>query len=85
MVENINTRISPPEPFGGARVPGDHSDQANVGFKAMLLYAVVNHDEETIKNVAFKFIDERSLMIALTRTVEGSVRSFVPPRSRRRS
>ena len=53
------------------------SDQANVGFKAMLLYAVLNHDEETIKNVAFKFIDDRSFMQALVRTVEGSVRSFV--------
>lgn len=53
------------------------SDQATVGFKAMLLYAVLNHDEETIKNVAFKFIDDRSFMQTLVRTVEGSVRSFV--------
>jgi prepilin-type processing-associated H-X9-DG protein len=53
------------------------SDQANVGFKAMLLYAVVNQDEETIKNVAFKFIDQQSFMQTLTRTVEGSVRSYV--------
>ena len=53
------------------------SDQANVNFKAMLLYAVVNQDEETIKNVAFKFVDERNLMQALIRTVEGSIRGFV--------
>lgn len=53
------------------------ADQANVNFKAMLLYAVMNHDEETIKDVAFKFIDNQSLMQALVRTVEGSVRSFV--------
>lgn len=52
-------------------------DQANVNFQAMLLYSVLNHDEETVKNVAFKFIDQRSLMTALVRTVEGSVRSFV--------
>ena len=52
-------------------------DQANVYFKAMLLFAVVNPDEETIKNVAFKFIDERNLMQALIRTVEGSIRAFV--------
>ena len=31
-------------------------DQANVYFKAMLLYAVFNPNEETIKNVAFKFL-----------------------------
>lgn len=52
-------------------------DQANVNFKAMLLYSVLNQEEETIKNVAFKFINQASLMQALTRTVEGSVRSFV--------
>src|SRR5476651_2614404 len=52
-------------------------DQANVYFKAMLLYSVLNQDEESIKNVAFKFIDERNLMQALIRTVEGSIRAFV--------
>ncbi len=52
-------------------------DQANVYFKAMLLYAVINTNEESIKNVAFKFIDERSLMQALVRTIEGTIRGFV--------
>lgn len=52
-------------------------DQANVHFKAMLLYSVFNSEEETIKNVAFKFMDERSFMQTLSRTVEGSIRSFV--------
>lgn len=52
-------------------------DQANVYFKAMVLYAVLDQNEETIKNVAFKFIDEKSFMQSLIRTVEGSVRSFV--------
>lgn len=52
-------------------------DQANVNFKSMLLYSVINQDEETIKNVAFKFISDRDLMQALIRTVEGSIRSFV--------
>src|SRR6218665_1223229 len=52
-------------------------DQANVNFTAMLLYSVINSDEETIKSVAFKFIDERNFMQALVRSVEGSVRAFV--------
>ena len=52
-------------------------DQANVNFKAMLLYAVVSSDEDAIKNVAFKFIDDKSLMQALVRTIEGSIRAFV--------
>lgn len=53
------------------------ADQANVHFKAMLLYSVLNHDEDTIMNVAFKFVDSTSFMTALTRSVEGSVRAFV--------
>ncbi len=52
-------------------------DQANVYFKAMLLYAVQNADEETIKKVAFKFINDKDLMQALVRTIEGSIRAFV--------
>jgi len=52
-------------------------DQANVNFTALVLYAVLNHDEETVKNVAFKFIDEKSFMQSLVRTIEGNVRSFV--------
>lgn len=52
-------------------------DQANVNFKSMLLYAVLNQEEESIKSVAFKFIDNRSLMQALVRTIEGSIRAFV--------
>jgi len=52
-------------------------DQANVYFKAMVLYSVINQSEETIKNVAFKFIDERNLMQALIRTIEGTIRSYV--------
>lgn len=53
------------------------ADQANVNFKAMLLYSVIDQSEETIKNVAFKFIDFSALMQTLNRTVEGSVRGFV--------
>ena len=52
-------------------------DQANVNFTALVVYSVINHDEETIKNVAFKFIDERSFNQSLIRTIEGNVRSFV--------
>ena len=52
-------------------------DQANVNFTAMLLYAVINQNEESIKNVAFKFVDDKNLMQALVRSIEGSVRAFV--------
>lgn len=52
-------------------------DQANVYFKSMLLYSVIDQEEETIKKVAFKFISDKDLMQALIRTVEGSIRAFV--------
>jgi len=53
------------------------NDQANVYFKSMLLYAVQNEEEETVKKVAFKFIADKDLMQALIRTIEGNIRSFV--------
>jgi regulator of protease activity HflC (stomatin/prohibitin superfamily) len=52
-------------------------DQANVYFKSMLLYAVQNENEDTIRKVAFKFISDKDLMQALVRTIEGNIRAFV--------
>jgi regulator of protease activity HflC (stomatin/prohibitin superfamily) len=52
-------------------------DQANVYFKAMLLYSVVSQSEDIIKNVAFKFVNQTNFMQALIRTIEGTIRSFV--------
>lgn len=52
-------------------------DQANVDFKSMLLYTVKNQDDDTLRNVAFKFVDEANFMQALVRSVEGSIRAFV--------
>lgn len=52
-------------------------DQANVYFKAMLLYSVIDQDEKNIINVAFKFYDDKNFMQALIRTIEGSIRGYV--------
>ncbi|MBC7382624.1 MAG: SPFH domain-containing protein [Bacteroidia bacterium] len=52
-------------------------DQANVYFKSMLLYSVMDKQDETIQKVAFKFFSEKDLMQALIRTIEGSIRAFV--------
>ncbi len=52
-------------------------DQANVHFKTMLLYSVLDYQEETIKNVAFKFMSESDFVRALARSIEGSIRSYV--------
>ncbi len=77
FVETVAQRISIQNRSADLSFQAITADQANVGFQAMLLYAVVDQEENTIKNVAFKFIDYQSFMQALVRTVEGSVRSFV--------
>lgn len=77
LIEQIYKRISIQNRSVELEFQAITIDQANVYFKAMLLYAVINTNEESIKNVAFKFIDDRNLMQALVRTIEGSIRGFV--------
>ncbi|MCD0487080.1 SPFH domain-containing protein [Pedobacter sp. MC2016-14] len=77
LVELIYSRISIQNRSVELSFQAVTQDQANVYFKAMLLYSVLNHDEETIKNVAFKFVDSNNLMQALIRTIEGSIRAYV--------
>ena len=76
-LEQVNKRVSIQNRSVELEFQAVTSDQANVYFKSMLLYAVQNADEETIKKVAFKFISDKDLMQALTRTIEGSIRAFV--------
>ena len=77
LIEKINKRISIQNRSVELGFQAVTQDQANVHFKAMLLYAVINQEEETIKNVAFKFVDETNFTQALIRTIEGTIRSFV--------
>lgn len=77
LIENIHSRVSIQNQSVELSFQATTLDQANVNFKAMLLFSVLDQNEETIKNVAFKFVDEESFMTALTRTIEGSIRSFV--------
>jgi regulator of protease activity HflC (stomatin/prohibitin superfamily) len=77
VLETIHSRISIQNRSLELSFQAITIDQANVNFKAMLVFAVLNQDEETIKSVAFKFVDDANLMQALVRTVEGSIRAFV--------
>ena len=77
LIEVIHSRVSIQNRSVELEFQAVTIDQANVYFKAMVLYSVNNPDEETIKNVAFKFINEQNLMQALIRTIEGTIRSFV--------
>ncbi len=77
ILEQIYRRISIQNRSVELEFQAVTQDQANVYFKSMLLYAVMNADEETIKKVAFKFISDKDLMQALIRTIEGNIRSYV--------
>ncbi|MBZ0117356.1 MAG: hypothetical protein K8H88_10195 [Sandaracinaceae bacterium] len=77
FVEQVYKRISLQNRSVELEFQAITTDQANVNFKALIIYAVQNEEEETIKRAAFKFIDEKSFMQALVRSIEGSIRSFV--------
>ena len=80
ILESVYKRISIQNRSVELEFQAVTADQANVYFKSMLLYSVLGNEEETIKNVAFKFISERDFMQALVRTVEGNIRAFVATR-----
>lgn len=77
FLEAISKRISIQHRAVEMKFQAITLDQANVYFKSMMLYAVMNHSEEMVKRVAFKFIAQEAFIQALTRTVEGMVRAFV--------
>jgi len=52
-------------------------DQANVKFATMVLYAVSAAEEEAIKKAVFSFASSREFLLALQRTIDGSIRQFV--------
>lgn len=77
FVETVFKRISIQNRSAELEFQAITHDQANVNFKALIIYAVVDENEETIKRAAFQFIDDRSFMQAMIRSIEGSIRSFV--------
>lgn len=77
FVQKVQSRISVQNRSIELQFQAITQDQANVYFKAMLLFSVANDAEETIKSVAFKFIDQESLFTALVKTVEAITRGFV--------
>src|SRR5579864_1909408 len=52
-------------------------DQANVKFSTMVVYAVANADDDTIKRAVFSFAAYQEFQLALQRTIDGSIRQFV--------
>ena len=77
FIETINRKVSIQNRTTELEFQAITQDQAKVGFKAMILWAVADSEEETIKNVAFKFRSDEELITALERSVEGETRGIV--------
>ena len=77
LIENVFKRISVQNRAVELNFQAVTIDQANVHFTSLLLFSVLDDREETVKQVAFRFLTDRDFMATLTRTVEGSIRSYV--------
>ena len=77
MIENVYKRISIQNRSIELEFDAISLDQANVNFKSLILFAAKDENEETLKKIAFRFIDEKSFMQTLVRSIEGSIRAFV--------
>jgi regulator of protease activity HflC (stomatin/prohibitin superfamily) len=80
LIEQIFKRISTQNRSVEIEFQAITQDQANVHFKALILYAVLDDSEEMVKKAAFKFVSEANFMQTLIRSVEGSVRGYVATR-----
>jgi regulator of protease activity HflC (stomatin/prohibitin superfamily) len=80
LIEQIFRRVSTQNRSVEIEFQAITQDQANVHFKALILYAVMDESEEIITKAAFKFINESNFMQSLIRSVEGSVRGYVATR-----
>ncbi len=77
FIETVNRNVSIQNRTDQLKFSAITGDQAAVHFTATIIYTVADHLEETVKLVAFKFINPQSFLTALTSTVEASVREFV--------
>jgi prepilin-type processing-associated H-X9-DG protein len=77
IIEKVYRRISIQNRAVELQFQAISQDQANIYFTAMMVYSAISESEETIKNIAFKFVSEKDFLTALVRSVEGSTRGFV--------
>jgi len=56
------------------------ADQATVHFKVLVLYSVADGRPETVRRAAFSFARPEEFDLALQRSIEGAVRSFLAAR-----
>lgn len=77
FVESVCKRVSVQHQSIELEFEAISLDQAYVNFKSLIVFAAQDSSEDTIKKIAFRFIDEKSFMQTLVRSVESSIRAFV--------
>ena len=75
--EKIHTRLSLQNRALQMEFQAITQDQANVKFSTMIVYAVSSADEDAIKKAVFSFATQQEFLLALQRTIDGSIRQFV--------
>lgn len=75
--EKVHSRISIQNQTSQLQFSAITVDQAAVHFTATLIFTVSDQMEQTVKLVAFKFVNLQSFHLALNSAVEASVREFV--------
>ncbi len=75
--ERVNYRLSLQNRALQLEFQAITQDQANVKFATMVLYSVAAADEEAIKKAVFSFASAQEFLLALQRTIDGSIRQFV--------
>jgi len=75
--ERVNYRLSLQNRALQLEFQAITQDQANVKFATMVLYSVAAADEEAIKKAVFSFASGQEFLLALQRTIDGSIRQFV--------
>jgi regulator of protease activity HflC (stomatin/prohibitin superfamily) len=75
--ERVNYRLSLQNRALQLEFQAITQDQANVKFATMVLYSVAAADEEAIKKAVFSFASAGEFLLALQRTIDGSIRQFV--------
>ncbi|WP_370240706.1 SPFH domain-containing protein [Aeromicrobium sp.] len=77
VLEQIHSKVPVQNQTAQLQFAAITRDQASVHFTATLIFTVSDHVEETIKRVAFTFINYGAFQTALNSAVEASVREYV--------
>ena len=76
-IDKIYCHISLPNSTEEVKFTAVTVDQANVQFSTLVLFAVTDSSSESIQKAAFKFEDDKDFKLALTKTIEGNIRSYI--------